>query len=95
MMFQKRAFLQQLGALAKSAGCASQNYWMKDHFNGLALEDALQAAINLLRDSAESGRMPSGVALPASANNVHRAAAELLEDALRYNRATAARLTPP
>lgn len=43
---------------------------------------ALRAAINLLRDSAECGRMPSGEKLPPDAVELHRQAAERL-DALR------------
>ena len=43
---------------------------------------ALRAAINLLRDSAETGRMPSGEKLPPDAAELHRQAADHL-DALR------------
>ena len=56
----------------------------------LTLDDALRAAINLLRDSAESRKMPSGVELPEAAADLHAAAADLLEDALRDSRAAVA-----
>lgn len=40
---------------------------------------ALTAAVNLLRDSTETGRMPSGEALPAGALELHRNAADHLD----------------
>lgn len=40
---------------------------------------ALRAAINLLRDSIESGRMPSGIALDPAAADLHRQAADHLD----------------
>lgn len=43
---------------------------------------ALRAAINVLRDSAESRRMPSGEALDDACARLHAEAAEVLEDAL-------------
>lgn len=42
-------------------------------------DDALTLAINLLRDSAECGRMPSGVALQTPEVELHEQAAEELE----------------
>jgi hypothetical protein len=42
-------------------------------------DTALRAAINLLRDSAETGRMPSGEQLPADALELHRQAADHLD----------------
>lgn len=45
-------------------------------------DDALTLAINLLRDSAECGRMPSGVVLEPLAVALHAQAADEL-DALR------------
>ena len=45
-------------------------------------DTALRAAINLLRDSAECSRMPSGEKLPPDAAELHRQAADRL-DALR------------
>ncbi len=44
--------------------------------------DALRLAINLLRDAAESRRMPSGIALDAAAATLHADAAETLEASL-------------
>ncbi|WP_277182798.1 hypothetical protein [Caballeronia sp. BR00000012568055] len=43
---------------------------------------ALRAAINVLRDSAESRRMPSGVKLDEASENLHFDAADVLEEAL-------------
>lgn len=68
---------------------------MRDRFNGLALEDALRAAINVLRDSAESRRMPSGEALTSAAVDVHAGAADLLEDVLRDTGENSGKLTLP
>lgn len=56
---------------------------MKDEGIGLTLKDALRAAVNVLRDSAESGRMPSGDTLPPAALAVHVEAADRLEAELR------------
>lgn len=44
----------------------------------LPFDDALRAAVNVLRDSAESGRMPSGEPLDATAAALHEAAANRL-----------------
>lgn len=44
--------------------------------------DALRLAINVLRDSAESRRMPSGVALDESVADLHAEDAETLENSL-------------
>lgn len=54
-------------------------------------ELALRAAINVLRDSIESARMPSGQPLPDDALDLHRRAAEQLEAMLRTTRLN----TPP
>lgn len=48
---------------------------MPDPFDDIALT----AAINILRDSIESGRMPSGLNLPGDAAELHGKAAEHLE----------------
>jgi len=42
-------------------------------------DDALTLAINLLRDCAESGRMPSGIVLEPQVAELHEEAAEELE----------------
>lgn len=42
-------------------------------------DDALTLAINLLRDSAETRRMPSGIELEAHVAELHEEAAEELE----------------
>jgi hypothetical protein len=44
--------------------------------------DALRLAINVLRDSAESGRMPSGIALDGATTQLHADAADTLETSL-------------
>ena len=46
-------------------------------------EIAYQAAINVLRDSVECQRMPSGLPLQPDAVEVHTRAADLLERLLR------------
>lgn len=51
-------------------------------------DDALTLAINLLRDSAECGRMPSGVVLDPPVAALHEQAADEL-DALRNQFRTA------
>lgn len=48
----------------------------------LSLADALRAAINVLRDSAESGKMPSGAPLDSGSVEVHETAAEILKASL-------------
>jgi hypothetical protein len=48
-------------------------------------EIAYQAAVNVLRDSAESQRMPSGLPLQPDAVEVHARAADLLERLLRQS----------
>ena len=55
----------------------------EDDNHGLTLADALRAAVNVLRDSAESGRMPSGESLPPAALAVHVEAADRLAAELR------------
>ena len=47
------------------------------------LELALRAALNILRDSIESGRMPSGEPLDDDARALHERAVETLEARLR------------
>jgi hypothetical protein len=42
-------------------------------------DDVLALAINVLRDSAECLRMPSGLELPPAAADLHRLAADWLE----------------
>ena len=46
-------------------------------------ELALRAALNVLRDSVETGRMPSGEALTPPALDLHRRAIEHLDSQLR------------
>ncbi|OYW46304.1 MAG: hypothetical protein B7Z36_04885 [Novosphingobium sp. 12-63-9] len=46
-------------------------------------EIAIRAAINVLRDSVESGRMPSGERLTPESSAVHEKAAEHFEAILR------------
>lgn len=46
-------------------------------------ELALHAAVNILRDSIESGRMPSGLPLEPDATELHERAARHLEMMLR------------
>ncbi|KWW32427.1 MULTISPECIES: hypothetical protein [Cupriavidus] len=48
----------------------------------LTVADALRLAINLLRDAAESGKMPSGIPLDEAGISLHSAAAETLQDSL-------------
>lgn len=47
------------------------------------LDTALHAAVNILRDAAESGCMPSGEQLPERANELHREAARHLDELRR------------
>ena len=68
---------------------------MKDEGTGLTLADALRAAVNVLRDSAESGRMPSGEALPPAAFAVHAEAADRLEAELRGLAIPVGKMPPP
>lgn len=57
-------------------------------------EIAFRAAINLLRDSVESGRMPSGEKLTSDSSVLHQRAAEHLETLLRRSVA-AGQPSPP
>ena len=50
--------------------------------SGMTTALALRAAINVLRDSAESCKMPSGVPLDEVSVQVHRDAADTLQQAL-------------
>ena len=71
---------------------------MADAYGGITMDEALRAAINVLRDSAESGRMPSGEPLDAAAVAVHVNSAALLESSLpmsHYASATPTLLEPP
>lgn len=45
-------------------------------------EIAIRAALNVLRDSIESGRMPSGLALTNDAKQLHQRAAAHIEQLL-------------
>lgn len=47
------------------------------------LADALRLAINVLRDAAESGRLPSGIEIDEQQANLHADAADVLETSLR------------
>lgn len=46
-------------------------------------EAALRAALNVLRDSVESGRMPSGLPLEPPGRDMHERAIDRLEGLLR------------
>jgi hypothetical protein len=46
-------------------------------------QDAFRAAINVLRDSVESGKMPSGIALWPRVSDLHARAANCLETMLK------------
>ncbi len=48
----------------------------------LTIADALRLAINVLRDSAESHRMPSGIELDDATAAIHNEAADTLQGAL-------------
>ena len=50
------------------------------------LADAPRLAINVLRDSAESRKMPSGVDLDNAADELHTSAADVLNDSLEQLR---------
>jgi hypothetical protein len=50
-------------------------------------EAALRAALNVLRDSVESGRMPSGLPLEPAARDMHERAINHLEPLLRQAQA--------
>jgi hypothetical protein len=50
--------------------------------SNLTVALALRAAINVLRDSAESRRMPNGTQLDEASVNLHFDAAETLEESL-------------
>jgi hypothetical protein len=50
--------------------------------SNLTIALALRAAINVLRDSAETRKMPSGEPLDDASVQLHLDAAETLEDAL-------------
>jgi hypothetical protein len=52
----------------------------------LTLADALRLAINVLPDSAESRKMPSGVDLDNAAAELHASAADVLDDSLEQLR---------
>ncbi|MFP3506908.1 hypothetical protein [Burkholderia sp. SIMBA_062] len=52
----------------------------------LTLADALRLAINVLRDSAESRKMPSGVDLDNAVAELHAIAADVLDDSLEQLR---------
>ena len=55
---------------------------MPDTMPDMTPADALRLAINLLRDAAESHRMPSGIALDPAGAELHADAAETLEASL-------------
>lgn len=52
---------------------------MEEHAFDVTNDWALTAAINVLRDSAESGRMPSGQVVSPEVIELHRQAAQRLE----------------
>lgn len=52
----------------------------------ITLADALRLAINVLRDSAESRKMPSGVDLGNAEAELHASAADVLDDSLEQLR---------
>jgi hypothetical protein len=49
----------------------------------MTVADALRLAINVLRDSAESRKMPSGVELDEVTAALHASAADVLDDSLK------------
>ncbi|WP_206136500.1 hypothetical protein [Burkholderia sp. Se-20373] len=53
----------------------------------VTLADALRLAINVLRDSAESHKMPSGTDLDGAIAALHADAADVLSDSLDLLRA--------
>lgn len=53
------------------------------------IEVALRAAVNVLRDSVESGKMPSGEPLTDDAKALHERAADQLEKLARASRINA------
>lgn len=68
---------------------------MADPYGGITMDEALRAAINVLRDSAESRRMPSGEPLDAAAAAVHVDSAALLESLLPMSAYASATPTVP
>ncbi|WP_181885637.1 hypothetical protein [Trinickia dinghuensis] len=48
----------------------------------MTLADALRLAINVLRDAAESRKMPSGIELDGTAAELHATAADVLGESL-------------
>ena len=57
---------------------------MADSADTMNLDEAtLRAALNVLRDSVESGRMPSGLPLEPAAREMHERAIDHLEPLLR------------
>lgn len=52
----------------------------------ITLADALRLAINVLRDSVESRKMPSGVDLNDAAAELHASAADVLNKSLEQLR---------
>lgn len=52
----------------------------------LSVTDALRLAINVLRDVAESRKMPSGVELDDAAAELHASAADVLDESLEQPR---------
>jgi hypothetical protein len=49
----------------------------------MTVAEALRLAINVLRDSAESRKMPSGVELDEVTAALHASAADVLDDSLK------------
>ena len=49
--------------------------------------DALRVAINVLKDAAESRKMPSGIAIDAATSDIHADAAQVLQSLLEDLRA--------
>lgn len=52
----------------------------------ITLADALRLAINVLRDSVESRKMPSGIDLNDAVAEVHASAADVLNESLEQLR---------
>ncbi len=71
--------LAALNLSAVNRGAAGRWRVAEDQAPPLALRDALAAAVNILRDSVECGRMPSGALLPPDAVALHERCAERLE----------------
>jgi hypothetical protein len=79
---EREGLAKVLAALNLSAinrGAAGRWRVAEDQAPALDLHDALAAAVNILRDSVECGRMPSGELLPPDAVALHERCAYRLD----------------